>query len=170
MKKKTGKGIVLTSYFKKQCGKLVKQRRREDEEYEQQGTKNKKLRRSGPLIKCSNRGRQRHNKKSYYRQSKTDTHAGPTAEPSAANSAAKSAKPSIVKSVGPQSVGPTPIAPKPSDGSPPIAVQPPPTAGTAKFTGAQSTGPLTVGPSKTAKASSTKGKGWAKLPIRRSHK
>ena len=59
--KKTGKGIVLAPDFKKQRGRPVKKRRREGE-YEQQGTKNKKLRRSGLLIKCSNCGRQGHNK------------------------------------------------------------------------------------------------------------
>ena len=62
-----------------------------NEEYKQQGTenkklrrrgKNKKLRKNGLLIKWSNCGRQGHNKKSCYKQSNTDTHAGPTVRPS----------------------------------------------------------------------------------------
>ena len=140
--------------FKKQRGIPMKKQHREDGEYEQQGTKNKKLRRSELLIRYSNCGCRGHNKKSCYRKSKSATHGGPSTRPAAGPSGGNSTA---------QSAGPTSIATQPSDGPPPTAVQPPPIAG-------QSMGPPTAGPSNTVKTSSTKGRGWAKLPIRISQK
>ena len=120
---------------------------REDGEYEQQGTKNKKLRMSGLLIRCSNCGHQGHNKKPCYKQTKFDTHAGPSTGPTIRPFSVNSTGLSTAQSASVQSIRPTPTATQTSDGPPP-----------------------TVGPSNTAKKPSTKGRGQAKLPIRRSQK
>ena len=84
---KTGKGIVLPPNFKKQRGRPTKKRCREAAKYQDQTMKNKKLTKTGLVMKCSICGRQGHNKKSCYRQAGTS--AGPPAtEPGPGPSAA----------------------------------------------------------------------------------
>ena len=56
--KKTGKGIVVAPDIKKQHGQPTKKRCKELGEYEEQATMNKKLRRSGLVIKCGKCGRE----------------------------------------------------------------------------------------------------------------
>ena len=76
--KKTRNGITLAPDFKKQRDRPTKKRCREVGEYQEQGTKNTKLCRSGLVIKCNNCGREGHNKKSCYKQSQS---VGPSAGP-----------------------------------------------------------------------------------------
>ena len=158
--KKIGKGIVLAPDFKKQHGRPTKKCRREAGEYEEQTTKNKKLCRTGLVIKCRNCGREGHNKKLCYRQSH---YVGPSTGP-----------PPIV---GP-SVGPPSIATQPITGPPPTATEatvgpslvPTPTPGPSPTPESSPTTepPPTVGSSKTTKT--PKSRGRPKLPARRNHK
>ena len=75
--KKTGKGIVVAPDFKIQRGRPRKNRCKEPEEYEEQATKNKKLRKSGLVNKCRKYGREGHNKKTCHK------HPIPTTTPAA---------------------------------------------------------------------------------------
>ena len=150
---------MLAPDFNKQHGQPTKKRWREAREYEEQATKNKKLCRTGLVMKCRNYGRERHNKKSCYRQSHS---AGPSTglsvrPPPTTTQPIAGPPPTVIKATTGPSTGPTPT-PRPSP-----TARPPSTDGPA-----QTVAQHFAGPSKTAKT--PKSRGRPNFPIRRSQK